>query len=215
LIYRKVNMLKRFLPSQDGFFTYFEKSADILVLSATQFRTLMMESGTPQKSVDKIAAYEEEADGVAHATFELLHKTFITPFDRHDIHVLTSQLDDIIDLINRCAQRFPFYHLSAVPPPMIELAGLMIDCSKLLKSAIQRLNNLSKADEIFTFCEEINTLESRSNIIVLEGEKELYMDEQDFKTFFKLKEIYSRSKAVINRCQDVANIIKGIVLEYS
>ncbi|MES2217842.1 MAG: DUF47 family protein [Pseudomonadota bacterium] len=208
-------MLKRFLPSQDSFFTFFVKSADILVLCATQFRTLLQESATPQPSVDKIAAYEEEADGVAHATFELLHKTFITPFDRHDIHILTSNLDDIIDLINRCAQRFPFYNLTSVPPQLIELAGLMIDCSKLLKKAIERLNTLNKSTEIFQFCEEINALESLAHSALLAGEKDLYLDEQDFKTFFKLKEIYSRTKAVIDSCQDVANIIKGIVLEYS
>ena len=68
-----------------------------------------------QHYVDVIAKHEEEADQIAHTNFELLHKTFITPFDRHDIHELTSTLDDIIDLINRIAQRFPFYASKNVP----------------------------------------------------------------------------------------------------
>jgi uncharacterized protein Yka (UPF0111/DUF47 family) len=208
-------MLKRFLPRQDGFFTQFQKTADILVLTATQFHIMLLDLENQQKSVDAIAQYEDDADNIAHATFNLLHKTFITPFDRHDIHQLTSKLDDIFDLINRCAQRFPFYELKSVPAEMIELAEQAVQCTKLLKKAVYRLNSLEKSDEIIAFCEDLNHIESQAHITVLAGEKDLFLDDQDFKTFFKLKEIYSRTKSVINSCQDVANIIKGIVLEYS
>jgi uncharacterized protein len=208
-------MLKRFLPRQEGFFALFQKAADILVLTATQFHIMLLDLHNQQKIVGIIATYEEEADAVAHSTFELLHKTFITPFDRHDIHNLTSKLDDILDLINRCAQRFPFYQLQAVPEEVIELANLAVHCAKLLKQAIARLNSLNQSNEILKFCEDIDALESKANKVVLAGEKNLFLDEQDFKKFFKLKEIYANTKAVINSCQDVANIIKGIVLEYS
>jgi uncharacterized protein Yka (UPF0111/DUF47 family) len=176
---------------------------------------MLLDLENQQKSVDAIAQYEDDADNIAHATFNLLHKTFITPFDRHDIHQLTSKLDDIFDLINRCAQRFPFYELKSVPAEMIELAEQAVQCTKLLKKAVYRLNSLEKSDEIIAFCEDLNHIESQAHITVLAGEKDLFLDDQDFKTFFKLKEIYSRTKSVINSCQDVANIIKGIVLEYS
>jgi uncharacterized protein Yka (UPF0111/DUF47 family) len=208
-------MLKRFLPRQDGFFSLFQKAADLLVLTATQFHVLLTDLATQQKSVDEIATFENEADMVAHQTFQLLHKTFITPFDRHDIHKLTSKMDDVIDLINRCAQRFPFYNLQEVPHQMIELADLAVSCSKFLKEAIARLNSLSKSEEILKYCEHIDALESKAHKIYLDGEKDLFIDEQDFKTFFKLKEIYGQNKNVISHCQDVGNIIKGIVLEYS
>jgi uncharacterized protein Yka (UPF0111/DUF47 family) len=208
-------MLKRFLPRQEGFFGLFQQSADLLVLTATQFHILLMDVDNQQRAVDAIAAYEEQADQIAHTTFGLLHKTFITPFDRHDIHNLTSRLDDILDLINRCAQRFPFYHLKKLPRELIELADLAMQCTKLLQKAIYHLDHLSQSDDILLFCENIDKLESHAHVLVLAGEKDLYLDENDFKQFFKLKEIYSRTKSVINRCQDVANIIKGIVLEYS
>jgi uncharacterized protein Yka (UPF0111/DUF47 family) len=208
-------MLKRFLPRQDGFFTQFQKTADILVLTATQFHIMLLDLENQQKSVDAIANYENDGDNIAHATFELLHKTFITPFDRHDIHRLASKLDDILDLINRCAQRFPFYELKTVPTEMIELAHHAVQCTKLLKKAVYRLNSLDKSDEILAVCDDLNDIESQAHTTVLAGEKDLFLNEQDFKTFFKLKEIYSRTKSVINSCQDVANIIKGIVLEYS
>jgi len=208
-------MLKRFLPRQDNFFDYFQKTADILATTAIQFHAMLVDLEHQQRYVDSIAAYENDGDKIAHATFELLHKTFITPFDRHDIHQLTSRLDDILDSINRCAQRFPFYELTKVPNDMINLAQLSVQASMLLKEAIYRLHSLQKSDEIFNFCEGIDHIESEAHKVVLSGEKDLFFNENDFKQFFKLKEIYARTKEVINSYQDVANIIKGIVLEYS
>src|ERR1700733_2702242 len=122
-------MLKRFLPQQDDFFRLFQKSADILVDSTTQFHTMLQNLSDHQHYVDIIAANEQKGDIIAHTTFQLLHKTFITPFDRHDIHHLTSGLDDILDLVNRCAQRFPFYHLTSIPDEMISLAEISMQCS--------------------------------------------------------------------------------------
>ncbi len=208
-------MLKRFLPSQEGFFRLFQNTADIIVDSTTQFHTMLHNLDNQQQYVDAIAANEEKGDRIAHSAFELLHKTFITPFDRHDIHELTSGLDDILDLLNRCAQRFPFYQLKEVPEEMISLAELSMQSSLLLNQAVYRLHSLNKSDEIFKFCDEIGHNESKAHQFVLAGEKKLFAHEKDFKQFYKLKDIYEKTKLVINSCQDVANIIKGIILEYS
>lgn len=208
-------MLKRLLPRQDSFFQLFQGAADKLVLASTEFSNMLQDLSKQQYYVDEIAKHEEEADTIAHTNFELLHRTFITPFDRHDIHQLTSTLDDIIDLINRIAQRFPFYQLKQVPDEMIKLAQLSAEATNNLKAAIYCLHSLKNSTEIFKYCNEIDIVESKAHQVVLAGEKKLFMDEQDFKQFFKLKEIYSHTKSVINRCQDVANILKGIVLEYS
>lgn len=208
-------MLKRFLPQQGDFFRLFQKTADILVDSTTQFHTMLHNLDHHQEYVDIIAKNEEEADKIAHDAFMLLHKTFITPFDRNDIHGLTSHLDDILDLINRCAQRFPYYELKKVPDEMIELAEISMQASMFLKQAVYRLHSLKKSEEIFSFCEQIDKLESKAHKTVLAGERVLFREEKDFKHFFKLKEIYAQTKLVINRCQDAGNIIKGIILEYS
>lgn len=208
-------MLKRLLPRQDNFFQLFQQAADKLLLASTEFSNLLEHLDNQQHYVDEIAKHEEEADLIAHTNFELLHKTFITPFDRNDIHELTSTLDDIIDLINRIAQRFPFYQLKAVPEEAIKLAQLSVEAVDNLRKAIYCLPSLKKSSDIFKYCNEIETVESKAHKVVLAGEKKLFLDEQDFKQFFKLKEIYAHTKLVINRCQDVANIVKGIVLEYS
>lgn len=208
-------MLRRFLPRQKGFFHLFEKTADLLVKACSEFHTMLLDLDHHQRYVDTIDAFEEEADQVAHTSFALLHKTFITPFDRNDIHELTSGLDDILDLINRCAQRFPFYQLTSVPDELVKLSKLNVDAAIAMKEILYRLHSLKKPEEILSRCDEIDKLESEAQQVVLAGEKILFLEEKEFKHFFKLKEIYSLTKAVINSCQDVSNLIKGIVLEYS
>ncbi len=210
-----MTMLKRLLPRQDGFFQLFQKAADQLELAAIEFVNLLQNLPEQQSHVDAIAQHEEKADQIAYTTFELLHKTFITPFDRYDIHQLTSTIDDIIDLINRIAQRFPFYQLQQVPEEAILLAKLSAEAAHHLKISLSHLHSLKNSSVIFEHCDEIDRVESKAHQVVLAGEKKLFMEEEDFKHFFKIKEIYGHTKLVINRCQDVANLIKGIILEYS
>lgn len=208
-------MLKRLLPRQDHFFKLFQRAADKLAVAAAEFTLLLQNLDNQQYYVDSIAKHEEEADQIAYTNFELLHKTFITPFDRNDIHELTSKLDDILDLINRIAQRFPFYQLTTVPVEAVQLSQLSTEATTHLKDAIYLLHSMKHADQIFKLCNEIDRVESKAHQVVLRGEKKLFLEENDFKAFFKIKEIYGHTKMVINRCQDVANILKGIVLEYS
>jgi uncharacterized protein Yka (UPF0111/DUF47 family) len=208
-------MLRKFLPRQDDFFNLFQQIADLVVVATTDFCEMLNDLHNQQHFVDKIAAHEVQADQIAFTTFERVHKTFITPFDRNDIHRLTGGLDDILDQLNRCAQRFPFYDLKSVPYEITRLSELALEASLALKAAVSHLNSLKKADTIFLLCEKIDATESEGHKMVLAGEKNLFLHENHFKQFFKLKEIYSRTKLVIDAQQDVGNIIKGIVLEYS
>jgi uncharacterized protein Yka (UPF0111/DUF47 family) len=208
-------MLKKFLPQKDEFFTLFENIADIMIAATEQFYYMLNNLDKQQDYVEQIALYEQQADQITYDTFHLLHKTFITPFDRHDIHNLASGLDDILDLVNRCSQRFPFYNLSVVPIELIKLAELSNKSTLCLSRAIRQLHLLSNHEKILENCQKINIIESDAHKLVIAGEKNLFLDEQDFKQFFKLKEVYSQTKLVINRSKNVANMIKGIVLEYS
>jgi uncharacterized protein Yka (UPF0111/DUF47 family) len=208
-------MLRRLLPKQETFFDLFEQAAEKLQLASSEFSNMLEHLENQQYYVDLIAKHEEEADQIAYTNFELLHKTFITPFDRYDIHALTSTLDDIIDLINRIAQRFPFYQLKTVPEEMVKLSQLSCEATTQLRQSIGCLRSLKNSETIFAHCKEIDRIERKAHKTVLAGEEKLFMNETDFKQFFKHKEIYAHTKLVINRCQDVGNIIKGIVLEYS
>jgi uncharacterized protein Yka (UPF0111/DUF47 family) len=208
-------MLKRLLPKQNAFFALFQRAVDELVITANEFSNMLKNLHNQQHYVDLIATHEEEADQIALANYELLHKTFITPFDRYDMNKLTGSIDDIIDLINRIAQRFPFYNLTQTPEEMQHLADLSQEAAMHLKNAIYAIHSLKNADIIFKECSEIDRVEAKAHQVVLAGEKKLFDHEEDFKHFFKMKDIYAHTKQVINRCQDVGNILRGIVLEYS
>jgi uncharacterized protein Yka (UPF0111/DUF47 family) len=208
-------MLKRFLPKQTGFFDLFQKTAENLVSATTQFHHMLHDLPNQQNYVDIIAKYVADADLATHSTYTLLHKTFITPFDRYDIHHLIGGLDKVLYIINRCAQRFPIYQLNSVPTEMCKLAKVSMQSTILLNSAISQLKSLQNSSDISNLCDEIDKCEVDGHLIVLAGEKKLFAEEDDFKQFFKLKEIYSHTKLVINHCQVVGNMIRGIVLEYS
>jgi predicted phosphate transport protein (TIGR00153 family) len=208
-------MLKRFLPEEDRFFKLFQQMADLVVTASTAFHSMLHDLPHLQTYVDKIATHEREADEITYQTFQLLHKTFITPFDRNDIHRLASDLDDILDSVNRSAQRFPFYQLEDIPSEIIKLSEYGMRCCVLLNQAVYKLHHLKKANAIFQYCDEINKLEDVSDQWVLAGERILYLEEQNFKQFYKLKKIYEQTKLVITRCKNVGNLIQGIVLEYS
>lgn len=162
-----------------------------------------------------IAEHEAIADNYARATFDLLHKAFITPFDRHDIHRLTRKLDDILDIINRTTRRIVLYQFKILPVGITREAALCFKAVCAVKKALVKLRNLKNAPEIVQLCNEIGELDSNAEQIMLEGVDKLFTDEQDFKYLLKAKEVFDYSTDIIHHCHDLADIIKGIVLEYS
>lgn len=208
-------MLKRFLARKQSFFESFQQSADLMHIAAGEFYHAVQNITDLQRSVDLIAGYEAQGDAVTYATFERLHKTFITPFDRNDIHELTACLDDILDLIHSCAQRLPYYHMDTVPPHLVELTHLCLQATLAAKNTVALLHSLKESTQIFKLCREIGDLQDQAHSVVIAGEQELFVNMDDFKEFFKCKDLYARIKSIINRCNDLANIITGIVLEYS
>lgn len=208
-------MLKRFLPQQKGFFERFQAQASLLVQASQLFARLLHELPNAVAIAHEIGVLEDRADVIANANFALLHKTFITPFDRHDIHQLTSGLDDVMDLINRCAQRFTWYKLTVVPRELIALADRVPQAVIWLKTAVGHLHSLKESDAILKACLAIDSIESQAEQDLMKGLAKLFEEENDFKLLLKLKALYEQIKSVINLCQDIANHIKGIVLEYA
>lgn len=208
-------MLKRFLPRQDKFFDYFNYIAGLMAEAAAGLVRLLQQSDQSAAHLENIAHIREAARQHARLTFDLLHKTFITPFDRYDINSLLGGLDDIIAMINRCARHFPVYALQSVPPELVELAVTAHEATELLKKAVCRLHSMKLSEEIFRSCEEIDAMELRAHQAVMKGEIKLFREENDFRQFFRLKEMYGEIKLMVNRCQSTANLIRGIVLEYT
>lgn len=208
-------MLKKLLPKQENFFVLFQKAAQQLVGAAEQFLHLMNDLPQAEKYAQAISDHEITADNWALASFDLLHKTFITPFDRHDIHQLTRKLDDILDVINRTAQRITLYQITSLPTEFKQIAQLVLNSANSITSALKQLEHLKNAQPIIQLCRSISENDGHAEQIMLEGVSKLFIAENDFKRLLITKELYEYSIQIISECHDLADIIKGIVLEYS
>jgi uncharacterized protein Yka (UPF0111/DUF47 family) len=144
---------------------------------------------------------------------ELLHKTFITPLDREDIHALITRMDDIVDLTEDVAQSVYLYDLRTVTPEAAQLAEICVKCGEKVREAVSLLPKMDNADRIRQACRDIDKLESEADHVMRGAMAKLFRDEEDVRQLIKLKNIYELLETVTDRCEDVANIIEGIVVE--
>lgn len=208
-------MLKFLLPKQEDFFELFKNNAENLVKVAQDFEKLLNHLDHASTYTHTIEEHERAAHKITEITLEKLHKTFITPFDRYDIHRYVKKLDEAIDSIHRTAQRVALYELTELPHEIKELAGLTLRSAKIIQSATQQLSSLKNATKILELCDGVNRKEAEADTLMLSGVSELFQTESDMRRLLKVKEIYEYSKSCVIGCQVVANIIKDIVLEYS
>ncbi len=162
-----------------------------------------------------IESFEKRADKVARDAIALLHRTFITPLDREDIHHLITKMDDILDLIEDSAQLIYIYDIRSATTEEKKLADICVVCSEKVKAAVGLLSNMKNAAAIMKICEEIDRLESEADHVMRAAMAKLFRDEPDVRQVIKLRAVYQTLEAVTDVCEDVANIIEGIVLENS
>jgi predicted phosphate transport protein (TIGR00153 family) len=201
------------MPSEGKFFELFIQHSDLCVKGAREMVALMTNFDDLEKRVHAIETVEKQADKVTYATLDLLHKTFITPIDRDDIHKLITRMDDILDLLEDAAQTISLYDIKAITPEAKRLAELCLGCTEKVKIAVGLLHNMDNSSQILTICEEIDRLESDADHVMRAAMSKLFRDEPDVRTLIKLKAIYEILETVTDRCEDVANIIEGIIVE--
>jgi len=206
-------MFGRLLPKDGKFFDHFNDHADFCIKGAQEMVALMTNFNDLEIRVHAIEAIEKQADKVTHATLDALHKTFITPLDRDDIHQLITRMDDILDLLEDAAQTISLYDIKAITPEAKRLAELCLACTEKVKAAVGLLHNMDNSREILAICQEIDRLESDADHVMRAAMSKLFREEPDVRTLIKLKAIYELLEAVTDRCEDVANIIEGIIVE--
>ncbi|MCX7178131.1 MAG: DUF47 family protein, partial [Proteobacteria bacterium] len=162
-----------------------------------------------------IDGIETRADRITHETIALLHRTFITPFDRDAIHQLISRMDDILDLMQDIAESLVLYDVRKVSQEARQLADISLSCCERVKSVVALLPDMGNAHAILKTCEEIDQLESNADHVMRAAVSKLFREEPDVRQVIKLKVIYELLEMVTDRCEDVADIIEGIVLENS
>jgi predicted phosphate transport protein (TIGR00153 family) len=209
-------MLGRMMPREGRFFDLFNQHADRIVDGAAHLVSLMTKYDDPatrQAELDAIDRIETSADKITHETFALLHKTFITPFDREDIHQLISRMDDILDLTQDVAESVMLYDIQSVSQEAIQLAELSQMCCERVRTAVGMLTNMDNGQAILKLCSEIDQLESDADRVMRSAMSKLFRDESDVRQVIKLKAIYELLESLTDKCEDVANILEGVVLE--
>ena len=206
-------MFSRLMPREGKFFDLFAAHGEQLVLGARELRALMGNVGELTERKRSIEKIEHAADKITQQTMQLLHQTFITPIDRDEIHRLITRMDDILDLMEDVSQCMFLYDIPAVSDEARKLADIcLVSCEKV-KAAVTQLSNLKNSETILALCKEIDQLESDADHVMRTAMAKLFREEADAKQLFKMKEIYQLLESVTDRCQDVANIVEGIVLE--
>jgi uncharacterized protein len=208
-------MFGRLMPTEGRFFDMFNEHAAYIVQGSHELAALMKNGDDIQNRAYRIESIEKMADKVTHGVIELLHKTFITPLDRDEIHQLITRMDDILDLMEDAAQSVFLYDVKTIPPEAAKLADLCVLCSEQVKIAVGLLSNMENAKVILVACDEIDRLESNADHVMRAAIATLFRDESDVKQVIKLRSIFELLETVTDRCEDVANIIEGIVLENS
>lgn len=201
----------RLLPREEEFFDLFVEVADRAAQAATLLRELL--TGPPARArycVDAIKKLENEADDVTHEVVKRLDRTFITPLDREDIHLLASDLDDVIDRIDGTARRAEIFRLGKAPEGIDALCVIIEKVTRELQTAVKKLRS---SDNVMAHCVEAKRLEEEGDGIYHTMLGRLFDNETDPIYIMKWKEIYDNLEAAIDEAEDVANDLESIVLK--
>lgn len=206
-------MFGRFMPTEGKFFEYFEQHADCAVSAARELLVLINDLPNAEAHVRQVQATEKKADRITHDTVDLLHKTFITPLDRDEIHKLITTMDDILDLMEDVAETISLYDVTSLTDEARQLANICVACCDQVKVAVGLLSNMKNAGTILKTTQELDRLESEADRVMRAALSKLFREETDVKRLIKLKAIYELLETITDKCEDVGNIIEGIVLE--
>ena len=205
----------RLMPREQSFFDDFEEQGRRTAEGCRAFLALAEDPSNGVARARDIKAYEEQCDSITHRVVEKLHKVFITPLDRNDIYRLITKMDDIMDFIEAAAERMALYDIRTSTPELVALARNLVAGAERVLEAVTGLRDLRNPQVILEKCVEINRLENEADALLRGTLAKLFREEKDPVAIIKWKEIYELLETASDRCEDVANIIEGVVLENS
>jgi hypothetical protein len=208
-------MFGRFLPRETSFFDFFEQHAGLTIEGTKEFLSMVTTGANIPAKCRRISDIEHETDTITHRCVEALHKTFITPIDRDQIHRLITRMDDIMDYVEAAAERIELYELTTMTADCRDLADALHRAAQQVEGAVRGLRTLKEPQQTLKLCIDINRLENETDAILRRSVARLFKDEKDPILVIKWKEIYENLESAADRCEDVANIIEGVILEHS
>jgi uncharacterized protein len=206
-------MLKNILPKEHCFFNHFDDHVRLTVEACKEFYAIA-NGGDIALGSKKIEIMEHQTDEITHRCIEALHKTFITPMDRTDIQKLIQRLDDVVDFIDGTAMRLVLYDIKKIRRETRDLAEVLILATEEIEKALRKLRNTKSFESIRENLIVVYDLENRGDEILRSALMRLFKEDDPI-LIIKWKEIFERLEKAIDRCEDVANIIEGVVISSS
>jgi len=203
----------RLLPKEEKFFELFKQQVEKVKEGVEALQDLVDNYTDVEKKYLKIRKIEHDGDNITHTIFSKLKTSFITPIDREDIHELASGLDDILDCIEGVASRLNYFKIKNTTPELKKLVNIIDEAVHQIYQAVGHLEKLKHPE---VFCQEVNKLENKADIISQEATSALFQKTENIeqlKDLIKWKEIYNRLEIAADRCEDVANVIEGISIK--
>jgi len=207
-------MFGRFLPRETSFFDFFEQHAALTIEGTKEFLSLVTTGANIAAKCRRISDIEHETDTITHRCVEALHKTFITPIDRDSIHRLITRMDDVMDFVEAAAERVELYELTVMTSDVRDLSDALHRAAVQVEQAVRGLRTLKDPHATLKLCIDINRLENEADAILRRSVARLFKEEKDPIMVIKWKEVYENLESATDRCEDVANIIEGVILEH-
>ena len=211
----------RLLPREGNFFELFNEHGTYIAQGAEAFMAMVQNYDNVElreQHAREVIAAEQAADKITAEVHRLLHRTFITPLDRDQIHRLINAMDDVLDLLQDSSEVMSLYDLQHLSSDVVRLSEISVRCCSRVQhvlTLLPKLKNADVAESVLKTCEEIDQLESDADRVMRSAMSALFREEPDTRQLIKLKAVYEHLESISDRCEDVANLVEGIVLENS
>ncbi|MDD5338058.1 MAG: DUF47 domain-containing protein [Dehalococcoidales bacterium] len=202
-----------FMPREQKFFDLFDESAQNIIKAARLLKEMIDTWQFIDSRVAEITELEHDGDSITHQIISLLHRTFVTPFDREDIAMLAHTMDDVLDYIHSTADAMFIYKIAKPTQRAKELAGVIVQGAIEVEKAVSGLRHKNEFKNMLERCVEINRLENAADRIYRAAIGELFDSKADMAEIIKWREIYEHMETATDRCEDVADVIEGVALK--
>lgn len=202
-----------FTPKEDKFYNLFIEDANIAYKAAKLLVDFLDDIGDLAKNIKKIKDVEHEGDKKQHEILKELNKTFITPFDREDIYSIAKGMDDIVDLIESTASRFVMLNVSSCTDEARKLSNMILDCCKEIITIMEDLKSMKTSKNLSEKIIKVNGIEEKGDIISRDAIKKIFRGNMEVIDIIKWREIYQYLEDTLDSCEDIANIVEGVVMK--
>jgi predicted phosphate transport protein (TIGR00153 family) len=205
----------RVTAKEERFFDYFIETSEIICKAAQLLDDLTNNYNNVNEKIKSIEDAEHACDNMVHKILNELNKAFITPIDREDIYTIARELDNITDDIEAAAQRFSMYNVKQVRPDVLKLSKLIVNATSELKNVMTEMKNMKNSKTLEDKIIEVNNIEDDGDTAFRDAMANLFLTEQDAVEVIKWKEIIELLENTIDACEDVANIVEGVVMKHA